>query len=72
MSEDTYYIKPNALAISPTTPAPLATILTIDLANSAPSPDCPAETALEIASTNFETYSMKIKLPTYRIITTSK
>lgn len=72
MSEDTYYIKPNALAISSTTPAPLATILTIDLANSAPSPDCPAETVLAIASPNFEMCSMKITPLTYRIITTSK
>ena len=72
MSEDTYYIKPNALAISSTTPTPLATILTIDLANSAPSPDCPAETVLAIASPNFEMCSMKIPPLTHRIITTSK
>ena len=72
MSEDTYYIKPNALATSDTTPTPLAAILTIDLANSAPSPDCPAETVLAIASPNFEMCSMKINLLTYKIITTLK
>ncbi len=54
MRPNIYYIKPNALATSDTTPTPLATILTIDLANSAWSPDCDAETVLAIASPNFE------------------
>ncbi len=63
MSEDTYYIKPNALATSDTTPTPLAAILTIDLANSALSPDWDAEIVLTIASPNFEMCSMKNKPP---------
>ena len=72
MSEDTYYIKPNALATSDTTPTPLAAILTIDLANSALSPDWDAEIVLTIASPNFEMCSMKINLLTYKIITALK
>ena len=71
MCPNIYYIKPNALATSDATPTPLATILTIDLANSASSPDCDAETVLTIASPNFEICSIKTP-PTCKITTPIK